>query len=213
MVFDTRLARELANDLLRIKAIKLQPNEAFIWTSGMKSPIYCDNRITLSYPEIRNKISEGLIQLIKERMPETNAIAGVATAGIPQASIVADRLNLPMGYVRSKAKDHGLKNLIEGELRPGSKVTVIEDLISTGKSSLAAVDALQEHGYEVIGLLSNFNYGIPVAENTIKSYGIKSYTLSDYMTLIEVAIENKMINDSEIESLRAWRSRPNEWPG
>jgi orotate phosphoribosyltransferase len=213
MVFDTRLARELANDLLRIKAIKLQPNEAFIWTSGMKSPIYCDNRITLSYPEIRNKISEGLIQLIKERMPETDAIAGVATAGIPQASIVADRLNLPMGYVRSKAKDHGLKNLIEGELRPGSKVTVIEDLISTGKSSLAAVDALQEHGYEVIGLLSNFNYGIPVAENTIKSYGIKSYTLSDYMTLIEVAIENKMINDSEIESLRAWRSRPNEWPG
>ena len=146
-------------------------------------------------------------------MPETDAIAGVATAGIPQASIVADRLNLPMGYVRSKAKDHGLKNLIEGELRPGSKVTVIEDLISTGKSSLAAVDALQEHGYEVIGLLSNFNYGIPVAENTIKSYGIKSYTLSDYMTLIEVAIENKMINDSEIESLRAWRSRPNEWPG
>ncbi len=212
MVFDTRLARELANDLLRIKAIKLQPNEAFIWTSGMKSPIYCDNRKTLSYPGIRNKISEGLIQVIRELLPETEAIAGVATAGIPQASIVADRLRLPMGYVRSKAKDHGLKNLIEGDIKPGSKVTVIEDLISTGKSSLAAVDALREHGYEVIGLLSNFNYGIPVAENTIKSYGIKSYALSDYMTLIEVAIENKMVNDSEIESLRAWRTRPNDWP-
>ncbi len=212
MVFDTRLARELANDLLRIKAIKLQPNEAFIWTSGMKSPIYCDNRKTLSYPGIRNKISEGLIQVIRELLPETEAIAGVATAGIPQASIVADRLRLPMGYVRSKAKDHGLKNLIEGDIKPGSKVTVIEDLISTGKSSLAAVDALREHGYEVIGLLSNFNYGIPVAENTIKSYGIKCYALSDYMTLIEVAIENKMVNDSEIESLRAWRTRPNDWP-
>jgi len=212
MVYDTRLARELANDLLRINAIKLQPNEAFIWTSGMKSPIYCDNRKTLSYPDIRKKISEGLIQLIRELLPETEAIAGVATAGIPQASIVADRLNLPMGYVRSKAKDHGLKNLIEGDIRPGSKVTVIEDLISTGKSSLAAVDALQEHGYEVIGLLSNFNYGIPLAENTIKSYDIKSYALSDYMTLIEVAIENKMVNDSEIESLRAWRTRPNDWP-
>ncbi len=212
MVFDTRLARELANDLLRIKAIKLQPNEAFIWTSGMKSPIYCDNRKTLSYPDIRNKISEGLIQVIRELLPETEAIAGVATAGIPQASIVADRLRLPMGYVRSKAKDHGLKNLIEGDIKPGSKVTVIEDLISTGKSSLAAVDALQKHGYEVVGLLSNFNYGIPVAENTIKSYGLKSYALSDYMTLIEVAIENKMVNDSEIESLRAWRTRPNDWP-
>lgn len=213
MVFDTRLARELANDLLRIKAIKLQPNEAFIWTSGIKSPIYCDNRKTLSYPEIRNKISEGLIHLVRDLLPETEAIAGVATAGIPQASILADRLHLPLCYVRSKPKDHGLRNLIEGDIKPGSKVTVIEDLISTGKSSLAAVDSLQEQGYEVIGLLSNFSYGIPVAENTIKSYGLKYYALSDYMTLIEVAIENNMINNSEIESLRAWRTRPNDWPG
>jgi len=213
MVFDTRLARELANDLLRIKAIKLQPNEAFIWTSGIKSPIYCDNRKTLSYPEIRNKISDGLMRLIRDLLPETEAIAGVATAGIPQASILADRLQLPLCYVRSKPKDHGLRNLIEGDIKPGSKVAVIEDLISTGKSSLTAVDSLQEQGYKVIGLLSNFSYGIPVAENTIKSYGLKYYALSDYMTLIEVAIENKMINNSEIESLRAWRTRPNDWPG
>ncbi len=212
MVFDTQLAVELANDLLRIHAVKLQPKEAFTWTSGMKSPIYCDNRKTLSHPEIRSKITNGFLQIIKELIPSYHAIVGVATAGIPQASIVADRLNLPLAYVRSKAKDHGLRNRIEGDLKKGSKVVVIEDLISTAQSSLSAVDILKSSGMEVVALLANFSYGIPVAENRIKSYEIPYFTLSDYVTLIEVAIEKHLVSEDEIDSLRAWRTNPSDWP-
>jgi orotate phosphoribosyltransferase len=211
MVFNTDMAREIASDLLKIKAVKLRPSEPFTWTSGWKAPIYCDNRKALSYPDIRNKITAGLVDVIRNHFGEVQAIAGVATAGIPQGAIIADRLKLPLGYVRDKAKGHGLQNRIEGDLQKGHKIVVVEDLVSTARSSLGAVEALKSDGHQVIGMVANFTYGFAVSENTIKNSGLPFYALSDYVNLIEVAIEQHLIDQSQLDSLMNWRSHPEAW--
>lgn len=211
MVFSTELARDIAAELLRIKAVKLQPSNPFTWTSGWKAPIYCDNRKTLSYPPVRNKITDGLVDIIQSHFGNVTAIAGVATAGIPQGAIVADRLKLPFGYVRDKAKGHGLLNRIEGDLDTDAAIVVVEDLISTATSSLGAVQALRDEGFSVIGMVANFTYGFAVSENTIKSSNLPFYALSDYMNLIEVAIEQQLVEQNELDSLMSWRSHPEDW--
>ena len=174
------LERLFAEKLLKVKAIKLQPANPFTWASGWKSPIYCDNRKTLSYPSLRNFVKIEISRLILEKFGQVDAIAGVATGAIPQGALVADELNLPFVYVRSKPKDHGLENLIEGELRPGMKVVVIEDLVSTGGSSLKAVEALRQNGCEVIGMVASFTYGFQVAVEAFKAANVKLLTLTNY---------------------------------
>lgn len=201
----------LAEKLLKISAIKLQPENPFTWASGWNSPIYTDNRKTLSYPEIRSFIKVELSRIILENFPEADAVAGVATGAIAQGALVSDTLGLPYVYVRSTPKDHGLENLIEGDLRPGSKVVVIEDLISTGGSSLKAVQAIRNAGCEVVGMVAIFTYEFPVAVKAFKDAKVNLITLSNYSALINAALETGFIRDSDVETLREWRKDPATW--
>lgn len=197
--------------MLQIKAIKLQPNNPFTWASGWKSPIYCDNRITLSHPAIRTYIRQKLSALVQEEFGSVGLIAGVATAGIPQGVLVAQDLGLPFAYVRSKPKEHGTGSLIEGELLEGQRVIVVEDLVSTGKSSLQAVEALREAGCNVAGLVAIFSYGFDVATENFKNAKCRFSTLSNYSALIEYASKEGFIEEDDLELLRKWRDNPAEW--
>lgn len=205
------LKKAFAAKLLKIKAIKLQPNNPFTWASGWKSPFYCDNRKTLSYPELRNYVKLEIVHAVLEKFPQVEAIAGVATGAIPQGALVADALNLPFVYVRSKPKDHGLENLIEGELKPGMKVVVIEDLISTGGSSLKAVEAIRNNACEVIGMVASYTYGFPVAKKAFKDAGVELVTLTDYEHVVAEALETGYIADNDVELLNEWRKDPAHW--
>lgn len=200
------VSKQIAQALLDTKAVFLQPSDMFTWASGIKSPIYCDNRITLSSPEARTLIKNSFVELIKAQYPEAEAIAGVATAGIPQAALVADAMNLPMLYVRSSAKEHGRTNLIEGKLNPGAKVVVIEDLISTGGSSLKAVTSLKEAGAEVLGLAAIFTYNLDKAKNAFTEAKVPYSTLSSYDALLEIAQESGQYSDEEVNVLKTWRA-------
>jgi orotate phosphoribosyltransferase len=202
---------KVAEFLLQIKAIKLQPNNPFTWASGWKSPIYCDNRVTLSHPSIRTYIRQKLTQLVQEEYGSVDLVVGVATAGIPQGALVAQELGLPFAYVRAKAKEHGTGSLIEGEIVEGQRVVLVEDLISTGKSSLAAVAALRDAGLSVAGLVSIFTYGFDVAEENFKAAKCRYTSLSNYETLIDYASEHSIIAGTDIELLKKWRENPAEW--
>lgn len=204
-------AAPVATALLKIEAIKIQPNNPFTWASGWKSPIYCDNRLSLSYPEIRTMIKGYLSDVIQNSFPDTDAIGGVATAGIPQGALVADALNLPFIYIRAKAKGHGMGNKIEGKVTPGQKVILIEDLVSTGGSSLQAAEALQEAGVEVAGMLAIFTYGFDIARDNFLKSGIPLICLSDYNALLEEALAQDYIDESALESLNQWRKDPSAW--
>lgn len=206
-----KLDQLLAEKLLKISAIKLQPEIPFVWASGWNSPIYTDNRKTLSYPDIRSFIKVELCRLIMENFTDVDAIAGVATGAIAQGALVADTLGLPYVYVRSTPKNHGLENLIEGNLRPGQKVVVIEDLISTGGSSLKAVEAIRNAGCEVVGMAAIFTYGFPVAEEAFKNANVTLCTLSNYNSMLEAALVSGYIKDGDIETLKEWRKDPANW--
>lgn len=205
------LALMLAEKLLKVSAIKLQPDLPFTWASGWNSPIYTDNRRTLSYPEVRTFIKTELCRVILENYEMPDVIAGVATGAIAQGALVADMLGLPYIYVRSTPKDHGLENLIEGHLNPGQKVMVIEDLVSTGKSSLKAAEAIRMAGAEVIGMVAMFTYGFPVAEERFAEAGIKLTTLSNYDALLKVALQTGFIAQEDIKTLQEWRRAPQDW--
>jgi orotate phosphoribosyltransferase len=205
------MKRKIAEALLDIEAVSLQPGNPFTWSSGLKSPIYCDNRLTLSYPEVRRKIAEGLTKLIDEHFAHAEVIAGTATAGIPHAAWVSEKMNLPMSYVRSKAKGHGKGNQIEGKVTAGQKVVVVEDLISTGGSVIEAVQALREAGCEVLGVVSIFTYELEKGEQQLKSAGITAYSLTDFTTLSKLAEEKGLISKDNLESLAEWRKNPSEW--
>ena len=200
-----------AEKLLNVKAIKLQPANPFTWASGWKSPIYCDNRKTLSFPDLRTFVKIELCHAIQENFPEAEAVAGVATGAIAQGALVADQLGKPFVYVRSKPKDHGMGNLIEGELPAGAKVVVVEDLISTGGSSLKAVDALRAAGYEVVGMVASYTYGFPVAEEAFSNAGVKLVTISAYAHVVEVAAATGYIKPEDVEVLHEWRKDPANW--
>ena len=200
-----------AAKLLDVKAIKLQPNEPFTWASGWKSPIYTDNRKTLGHPSLRSFVKLELCHVIQENFPEADAVAGVATGAIAQGALVAEELGLPYCYVRPKPKDHGMGNQVEGEIKKGSKVIVVEDLISTGGSSLKAVAALREYGVEVIGMVASFTYGFPVAEEAFREAGVKLITLSDYNAVVEQAAETGYIKEEEKAVLAEWRKDPSVW--
>ena len=205
------VARLLAEKLLKINALKLQPANPFVWASGWNSPIYTDNRRTLSYPEVRSFIKVELTRTIMENFPEAEAIAGVATGAIAQGALVADLLNLPYVYVRSTPKDHGLENLIEGDLRQGQKVVVVEDLVSTGKSSLKALEAIRNAGCEVVGMVALFTYGFPVAEENFAEAGVRLVTLSNYNAMLDVALDTKYICEGDLSTLQQWREDPANW--
>ncbi|MGD6793652.1 orotate phosphoribosyltransferase [Metabacillus indicus] len=204
---------QIAEQLLTIEAVFLSPNDPFTWSSGLKSPIYCDNRLTLSYPEVRKNIAEGLSALIREHYPQAEMIAGTATAGIPHAAWVSDLLNLPMSYVRSKPKGHGKGNQIEGKIREGQKVVVVEDLISTGGSVITAVKALREAGCEVIGAVSIFTYELQKGTDMLEEEGIHTVSLTDYSSLIETALKKGSIQKEDLAKLKKWRENPSseEW--
>lgn len=199
--------------LLEVKAIKLQPKDPFTWASGWKSPFYCDNRKTLSFPRLRSFVKLELCHLIQEAFPEAEAVAGVATGAIAQGALVAEELGLPFCYVRSKAKDHGMQNLIEGEVARGAKVVVVEDLISTGGSSLKAVEALREAGVEVIGMVASYTYGFPVAEEAFRQAGVRLLTLTDYEAVVEQAVATGYIKEEDKAVLSEWRQSPSTWKG
>lgn len=198
------LQKEIAHAMLKVGAVELNPNELFTWASGIKSPIYCDTRLTISDPEARKKIAKGLSDNIKEFFPETEVVAGTATAGIPHAAWVSDILDLPMVYVRSKPKDHGRGNQIEGKITPGQKVVVVEDIISTGGSSITAVEALRECGCEVLGVVCVYTYNLPRAEKAYDDIGVKYVSLTNFDYLIEAAIETGAIQDENIPFLKQW---------
>ena len=200
-----------AEKLLNVKAIKLQPANPFTWASGWKSPIYCDNRKTLSFPNLRTFVKIELCHAIQENFPEAEAVAGVATGAIAQGALVADQLGKPFVYVRSKPKDHGMGNLIEGELPEGAKVVVVEDLSSTGGSSLKAVEALRAAGYEVVGMVASYTYGFPVAEDAFSHAGVKLVTISDYAHVVEVAAATGYIKQEDVDVLHEWRKDPANW--
>ena len=202
-----------AEKLLKVKAIKLQPSAPFTWASGWKSPFYCDNRKTLSYTDLRSFVQIELTRIILENFQDVDAIAGVATGAIPQGALVADALNLPFVYVRSKPKDHGLENLIEGELKPGMKVVVVEDLISTGGSSLKAVEAIRNNGCEVVGMVASYTYGFPVAEKAFNDAKVKLITLTNYEAVVDQAVKTGYITKDEVEVLHEWRKDPAHWNG
>lgn len=205
------IKKQFAQKLMDIKAIKLQPNDPFTWASGWKSPIYTDNRKTLGFPRLRSFVKLELCHAIQEHFPEAEAVAGVATGAIAQGALVAEELGLPYCYVRPKPKDHGMGNQVEGEIEKGSKVIVVEDLISTGGSSLKAVAALREYGVEVIGMVASFTYGFPVAEEAFREAGVKLITLSDYNAVIEQAAETGYIKEEEKTVLAEWRKDPSTW--
>jgi len=203
--------QRIAEKLLQIKAVKLQPQEPFTWASGWKSPIYCDNRKILSYPAIRDFVKSELSNLVFTEFPEAEVIAGVATAGIPHGALVADLLKMPFVYVRSKPKAHGMGNQIEGHLEPNKKVLVIEDLISTGKSSMEAIEALRAADAQIEGLCSVFSYGFDVSKELFQKENIPVQSLSNYNALLEVALEQKVIEASNMEVLQTWRENPSAW--
>lgn len=205
------LKKDFASKLLEVKAIKLQPNDPFTWASGWKSPFYCDNRKTLSFPWLRSYVKLELVHTILKHFPEAEAVAGVATGAIAQGALVADELNFPYVYVRSKAKDHGMQNLIEGELPAGAKVVVVEDLISTGGSSLKAVAALREAGYQVVGMVASYTYGFPVAVQAFAEADVRLETLTDYDHVVEQALETGYIKNEDVELLHEWRKDPANW--
>jgi len=205
------LEKIFAGKLLKVKAIKLQPTNPFTWASGWKSPFYCDNRKTLSYPDLRSFVKIEIARLIGERFPEADAVAGVATGAIAQGALVADLLNLPFVYVRSKPKDHGLENLIEGELKPGMKVVVVEDLISTGGSSLKAVEAIRNNGCEVAGMVASYTYGFPVAEKAFKEAKVELITLTNYEAVVAEALRIGYISEEHVPMLNEWRKDPANW--
>ena len=207
------LEKLFAEKLLKVKAIKLQPSNPFTWASGWKSPFYCDTRKPLSYPSLRNFVKIEISRLILEKFGQVDAIAGVATGAIAQGALVAEELNLPFVYVRSSPKDHGLENLIEGELRPGMKVVVIEDLISTGGSSLKAVEAIRRDGCEVIGMVASYTYGFPVAIEAFKNAKVNLVTLTNFEAVLEVAVKTGYINEEDVAVVDAWRKDPAHWTG
>lgn len=202
------MRRKMAEALLEIKAVSLRPDNPYTWASGIRSPIYCDNRLTLSYPELRREIARGLADIIREEFPAVEMIMGTATAGIPHAVLVAEELDLPMGYVRASAKDHGKENSIEGVIREGAKVVVVEDLISTGGSSLAVVKTLQEAGFIVLGVVAIFTYKLEQARENFQREDIQLHTLTDYETLIEVALARDYIREGDLAKLKKWRENP-----
>ncbi len=211
MIFDKETAKQTAEVLLQINAIKLQPNTPFTWASGWKSPIYCDNRIILSFPPARNYIREAIAQHITSQYDEVDVIAGVATGAIGIGILVADYLGLPFVYVRPEAKSHGRQNQIEGFIEPGQNVVVVEDLISTGKSSLNAVKALNQADVNVKGMVAIFSYGFEVAETNFRTAGIKLHTLSNYKNLLDQALDKKHITIKEQEILAQWNANPSQW--
>jgi len=211
MIYNNLVAREVAEYLLEIKAVVLNPSQPFTWTSGIKSPIYCDNRKTLSFPKVRTFIKTSFADIITDEFKQSGVIAGVATAGIPHGALVADVLNLPFVYVRDKPKGHGLENQIEGKLEKGQKVFVIEDLISTGGSSLKAVEALREAGAEVLGLGAIFTYGFEKSVKAFEQANCKFFTLSNYEILLDKAIEDNYIKSEEKEELIKWYKDPEAW--
>jgi orotate phosphoribosyltransferase len=202
---------EVARCLLDIKAVKLSPANPFTWASGRLSPIYCDNRLTLSYPKVRTLIKEQLVCLVKEICPDVDVIAGVATGGIAQGALVAQELNKPYVYVRSEAKSHGMKNRIEGMVKPGQTVMVIEDLISTGKSSLLAVEALREAGCKVVGMAAIFTYELDVAKENFAKEDVHLETITNYTTLIDTAIKADYVTKEDFATLQQWRQNPEKW--
>ena len=205
------IKKDFAARLLQVNAIKLQPNDPFTWASGWKSPFYCDNRKTLSYHDVRSFVKLELVHAILANFPEATAVAGVATGAIAQGVLVAEELAMPYAYVRPKPKDHGMKNQIEGELPEGSKVVVVEDLISTGGSSLKAVAALREAGFEVVGMVASYTYGFPVAEEAFKEANVQLVTLTDYQSVVEKALETGYINKEDVPMLDEWRKDPANW--
>ena len=207
----SKLETIFAAKLLEVKAIKLQPDSPFTWASGWKSPFYCDNRKTLSFPALRSFVKTELTRQVMENFPEIDAVAGVATGAIAQGALVADALNLPFAYVRSKPKDHGMENLIEGELKPGMKVVVVEDLISTGGSSLKAVDALRKAGCEVVGMVASYTYGFDVAVKAFEEANVELITLTNYEAVLEVAQQTGYITAEQIPTLNDWRRDPSHW--
>lgn len=211
MIGSDSIAAKMASLLLQINAVKLNLQRPYTWSSGWKSPIYCDNRLTLSFPEIRTFIKESMASLIREQFPQTELIAGVATAGIAHGALTADVLNTPFCYVRSAAKGHGLGNKIEGLAVPGQKTVVVEDLISTGGSSLSVVSALRDAGCEVVGLIAIFNYGFPLAEEHFLQAGCTFYTLTDYTTLVKEAIQDGTVTTGDLHTLEQWRLSPSTW--
>lgn len=211
-IADKKFAKEIAKHLLEIDAVVLRPNEPFKWSSGWNSPIYCDNRLTLRYPKIRKKISKAFIDLIENHFSDIEVITGTATAGIPHAAWVAGSLDKPLAYVRAKAKAYGLGNQIEGGVDKGQSTVVIEDLISTGGSAVSVIEALQFIGADVRGTLSIFTYGFDAANEKFEIVGVPVYSLTDYSTLLEVAVEENFIKQDDIELLNAWRKNPAEWP-
>ena len=211
MILNKDTARKTAELLLQIKAIKLNPKNPFTWASGWKSPIYCDNRIVLSYPPIRNYIREQMARQIEELYGTPDVIAGVATGAIGIGMLVAEYLNLPFVYVRPEPKKHGRGNQIEGNLDAGKNVVVVEDLISTGKSSLNAVKALKEEGANVKGMIAIFTYGFEVADNNFKEYGVQLHTLSNYQNLLDQAMATNYISEKELNTLQDWRTAPDSW--
>ncbi len=204
-------AGPVASKLLEIGAIKLNTEKPFTWASGWKSPIYCDNRLSLSFPHVRSYIKRCLAEAIREYFPDAQAIAGVATAGIPQGALVAEELHLPFLYVRPKPKEHGLENLIEGKLEKGQRVVLVEDLISTGGSSLKAATALKDGGASVMGMVAIFTYGFDTAEQNFSKDGIKLICLSDFPHLLEVALQNNFISPDQLTHIKAWRLDPANW--
>ncbi|APB31296.1 orotate phosphoribosyltransferase [Vagococcus teuberi] len=203
--------KQIAKELLSIKAVSLSPNEPFTWASGIKSPIYCDNRLTMSYPDVRRLVAKGLANLIKENYPSVEVIAGTATAGIPHAAWVAEELGLPMVYIRGKSKDHGKKNQIEGRIDNGAKMVIIEDLISTGGSVIDAAQAAKREGAAVLGVAAIFTYQLPSGVENLKAAGIPFDTLTNYDELIDVAIENDYISQDDRLLLQEWKKDPVSW--
>ncbi len=201
----------IARRLLEIEAVKIQPDSPFTWASGWLSPFYCDNRKTLSYPDLRSLIRDSLCKLIEDEFPNFDTVAGVATGAIAQGALVADKLQKPFIYVRSAPKDHGMSNLIEGHLEPNSQIIVVEDLISTGGSSLKAAEALRKAGCEVVGMVASFTYGFPVAEEAFDKAGVKLKTLTDYSSMLAVARHIGYIREESMDILEKWRNNPSDW--
>jgi orotate phosphoribosyltransferase len=210
-ILDQSIAAEVADKLLEIQAIRLQPEKPFTWASGWKSPIYCDNRLSLSFPEVRNLIRDHLVKSVSHFFQEVEAIAGVATAGIPQGALIANELGLPFVYVRSKPKGHGMENMIEGKVTPGQKVVVVEDLVSTGGSSLKAAKDLKKAGFEVLGMVAIFSYGFDVADKNFADAGIKLVCLSHYDALLPIAVKRNYVTSEMLDSLSEWRKDPGSW--
>lgn len=207
------MKENIAKGLLKIRAVFLSPNEPFTWASGIKSPVYCDNRLVLGYPEVRDMVEHGIAETVKKYYPEAEALMGTSTAGIAHAAIAAHLMGIPMGYVRGAAKDHGRNNRIEGRLEPGMKVVVVEDLISTAGSCVETVNALREAGAEVLGIVSIFTYGMKKGLDRLAEAGVTNHSLTDFDTLIEVAAKEKYVADEDLPLLRDFIRNPAEWRG